>query len=268
MTSQAHPVPGLGTPAAVAGPSLFDRLPRWAWYLVAAVSAALALAFPIRHVLTPDFVSFLWMRDFTMYRDAAERFMHGGGFYLPEQLTGPYGFAHGVVLYPPPSVLLFAPFVFLPAFLWWAIPLGVTAAAVVRLRPHPWTWPLMIAAIAWPPTLVKLLTGNPVLWVVAAVALGRLVPWASVLVLLKPSLFPFALLGLRHRSWWVAMAILGLTSLALAPLLPSWLDYVLVVRNAQEPSGPFYSLTEIPMLLLPVIGWLGRTRDRQAPTAA
>ena len=245
-------------PARRRGSSL-RQVPRWLCYVVTGIVAVIAIAVPIRHVLDPDYVAFLWMRDFDMYRDATARYIGGGPFYLPEQLGGPYGLAHGHVLYPPPSVLLFVPFVVLPAVLWWLIPLGITVAVLLRLRPHPAVWPLMIAAFAWPPTVVKLLTGNPVMWVLAAVALGRLAPWPSVFVLLKPSLFPFALFGIRHRSWWAAFASLVLVSAVLAPILPSWPEFVQVVRDAREPSGVLYSVLEVPMLLIPLIAGLGRT---------
>jgi len=161
------------------------------------------LAGPIRHVLSPEFIDFLWARDFVLYRDATARFFEGGPYYLPEQLTGPYELAYGHVLYPPPSVLLFAPFMVLPALLWWLIPIGITAAVILRLRPASWTWPLILLGDRLPITIVKV-AGNPVIWVVAVMALGRLVAWPSILALLKPFLFPFAFIGIRHRSWWVA----------------------------------------------------------------
>ena len=100
---------------------------------------------------------------------------------------------------------LFVPFTFLPPILWWAVPIGVVAWVVWRLAPGPLAWPVMALCLVWPPTQVKLITGNPVVWSVAALALACLNYWPSVLVLIKPSLFPFALFGATHRSWWVAL---------------------------------------------------------------
>jgi hypothetical protein len=84
--------------------------------------------------------------------------------------------------------------------------------------------------------------------VMAAVALGFAFRWAFVGVLLKPSLFPFALLGIRDRSWWIALAIVIVGSL---PFGSMWLDWITAVSNST--GGLFYSLQDVPILLLPVI---------------
>jgi len=156
--------------------------------------------------------------DYTIYRDAAARWLGGGFYYYPEQITGPYYAAAGHVLYPPPSLVLFVPFVFLPAVLWWAIPLAITTWRLYELRPARWSWPLLAAGLAWPVTVELIFTGNPVLWVVASLALATRWPWVSTLVLLKPSLFPFALFGVRTRGWWMAAAALAVISVAFLPL--------------------------------------------------
>ena len=77
--------------------------------------------------------------------------------------------------------------------------------------------------------------------------------WPGVFVLLKPSLAPFALAGIRRRSWWVAALLLGLLSLAMLPL---WLEYPAAIRNSDV--GATYSLQDIPPMLIPVVAWLGR----------
>jgi len=136
------------------------------------------------------------------------------------------------------------------------VPLGLTAWVVWRLRPGPLAWPLMALCIAWPPTQVKLITGNPVIWSMLALALGCLYWWPSVLVLIKPSLFPFALFGANHRSWWVALGVLLLMSL---PFTSMWGDWVTTVVNSRG-GGVAYSIQEIPLLLLPLIAWRWRTR--------
>ncbi len=188
--------------------------------------------------------------------DATQRWLDGGPFYQPYQLEGPYTIKAGDILYPPVALWLFVPFTFLPAALWWVVPLGVVSAVVLRLRPAPLAWPIIALCLAWPPTQVKLITGNPVIWVAAAMALGCLYRWPSVFVLIKPSLFPFALFGVHRRSWWVGLAIFGALCL---PFGPMWGDWVTTVVNSRE-GGLVYSIQEIPLLLLPVAAWWWRTR--------
>ena len=65
--------------------------------------------------------------DFVLYRDAAARWLAGGPYFEPYQLTGPYPITAGDVLYPPVALWLFVPFTILPAVPWWVVPIGVTA---------------------------------------------------------------------------------------------------------------------------------------------
>ena len=193
--------------------------------------------------------------DFLLYRDAGARWLSGGGFYGAFQLAGPYvAWGNPSILYPPTTLLLFAPFTVLPAVLWWAIPVGVTTAVVAWHRPRPLAWPVLAMCLWFPTTGEVIWAGNPVLWVVAALALGTRWPAASVLVALKPTLGPFALWGIRHRSWWIGAAILALISI---PFAGMWIDYIRAVLNARDPNGLFYSLNQVPTLLIPVVAWLG-----------
>lgn len=187
--------------------------------------------------------------DYTLYMEATQRWLGGGPFYEPYQLNGPYPIRMGDVLYPPNGLLLFVPFTFLPAALWWAVPLGITAWAVWRMRPSPVAWPFIALCLFWPAFVARTVAGNPVIWVMAAVALGCLYKWPSIFVLLKPSLFPFALIGIRDRSWWIALAAWALVSL---PFGLMWLDWTRAVTNSTG-GGLLYSFQDIPILLLPVI---------------
>jgi hypothetical protein len=209
------------------------------------------LVFPVvdllRAAARPDFNGYGAI-DYTLYMDATRRWLDGGPFFEPYQLAGPYPVRMGDVLYPPNGLLLFVPFTVLPAILWWAIPLGVTAAVIWRLRPAPVSWPFLALCCFWPPFVARIVAGNPVMWVMAAVAVGFLIRWAFVGVLLKPSLFPFALLGARDRSWWAALAILAALSI---PFGTMWLDWVTAVTNSD--GGLLYSLQDVPILLLPVL---------------
>lgn len=194
--------------------------------------------------------------DFVLYRDAAARWLAGGSFYEPYQLAGPYPITAGDILYPPVALWLFVPFTVLPAVLWWAIPVVVTAWAVWRLRPEPAWWPLIALCVAWPTTLLKTWTGNPVIWSVTALSFGVIYWWPSVFVLLKPSLFPFALFGANRRSWWIALAVFAAMCV---PFGGMWGEWITTLANSTG-GGFLYSTLEVPMLLIPLVAWLGRRR--------
>ena len=201
--------------------------------------------------------------DLTLYVDATSRWLAGGSFYPEHQLAGPYPITDGDILYPPTTIPLFMAFLVLPRFLFWAIPLAVVAWAVVRDRPAPWTWPLMALCLAYIPTTVKIVHFNPFIWAAAAVALGLIYGWPSLLVLIKPSLAPFAFVGIRHRSWWFGLAILIAYVLVFGAM---WSDYLTVLTNSRNEVGLLYSLSDVPLLLIPIIAYLGRTRP--GPKAA
>ena len=86
--------------------------------------------------------------DYRVLMDAASRWVGTGQPYLPYQLAGPYVVGEHVgadtpMMYPPQMLLLFAPFLWLPAILWWAIPILITAWAIRRHRPRPLVWPVL-----------------------------------------------------------------------------------------------------------------------------
>jgi hypothetical protein len=228
---------------------------------VALALSAIVFAMPVLFViLIPHPLEQAFGVDFTLYRDVTTRWLNGGPYFEPYQLAGPYEISAGDVLYPPVALWLFAPFALLPEpiawVLWWTLPILAVVFALWRLRPRPVSWPLIAFCIAWPTTLLKTWTGNPVIWCAGALALGTLWAWPSVLVVLKPSLGPFALFGIWRRSWWAAALVVVLASLPFGAL---WLDWVTSVRNSQG-GGLLYSSLEIPMLLLPLVAWAFRTR--------
>lgn len=192
--------------------------------------------------------------DYRLYVDTAARWLGGGPYFQSYQLAGPYPVSAGDILYPPVALILFVPFTVLPALLWWLLPLAAVVFSLAKLRPDRMAWPWLGACLAWPTTPLKILTGNPVIWAVAALSLGVLYAWPSVLVLIKPSLFPFALFGSRSRRWWLALAVFAAISLPFGSL---WIDWVHSLLNSQG-AGLAYSSLEIPMLAFPVVAWLGR----------
>ena len=201
--------------------------------------------------------------DFDFYRDVGGRWLADGSLYLPHQLAGPYHVTlltapgTGDVLYPPSALLLFAPFAVLPGILWWAIPIAVTAAALYRLRPEPWAWVAMLVLLAWPRAIGAYLFGNTDIWMMAAVAAGLVWGWPALAATIKPTFAVLALVGVRHRTWWIAAA-LGLGFVALT--LPLWADYLTAMRNARG-LDLAYSLGSLPLILIPVVAkTVGRGR--------
>lgn len=192
--------------------------------------------------------------DFVLYRDAAARWLAGGPFYNPAQLAGPYVIEHGAILYPPVALLLFAPFTLLPAVLWWAVPAGLVAGALWRLRPRPVAWPIMAALVGFSPLPVLIVAGNPGLWALAFMAAGTALVGPSILVLVKPSLAPFALFGAWRRRWWIWAGAFGAVCL---PFGSMWQDWLAALANS---SGPvYYSVREIGLMLIPIVAWVART---------
>lgn len=192
--------------------------------------------------------------DFELYRDAAVRWWETGVWYQPYQLEGPYdvwGTDPMPILYSMTTAPLFLVFAVVPAVLWWVIPIGGTLAVVVWHRPRWQVWPLLVGLALFPTTVVTVgWTGNPTMWVMFAVALATVRPAFGPLVALKPTLAPFVLIGIRHRSWWVVAVGLGLVSLSFLA------DYVTVLLNAREPRGVLYSINHAVPLLIPVVAWL------------
>lgn len=236
-----------------------ERARRWSKPVAFALSGVILLAGVSVTVLTIDTVGAAGRlgADLTLYLGATRDALAGEGFYPAHQVAGPYALADGNILYPPPALLLFIPFLILPAALFWLIPIALVSVVVLHHRPRPWTWPLMALALAYPITSLKIVHGNPVMWIAAAAALGTVLAWPSVFVLLKPSLAPFALIGAARRSWWIALGAAAVASLAFGDM---WGDYVAVALNARSPNGILYSLDEAPLMLIPVIAWLGRSR--------
>lgn len=200
----------------------------------------------------PRVVDLMTNADHEIYYRAALRIRAGGPVYPPFELAGPYTVNQLPELYPPSTIFgLIVPMSYLPAILWWAIPLAVIGAIVAYHRPSLLGWGLILACLLPERTWVSIAAGNPVIWVTAAVALGTIWRPAFALVVLKPTLAPFALLGVRSRGWWVAMALLGAWALATLPL---WRDYLTALGNLKG-SGLIYSLDNVPLVLIPLIAY-------------
>jgi hypothetical protein len=86
-------------------------------------------------------------------------------------------------------------------------------------------------------------------WFAAFVWAGDAFSWPAVLVSMKPSLFPFGLIGIRRPSWWIAALVIALVNL---PLVGLWVEYPSVVRTAC--LALLYSIGNVPMFIAPILG--------------
>lgn len=207
----------------------------------------------------------LW-QDYIYFRDLGAKWLSTGSFYLPHQLEGPYEVQLMVdVLYPPAALVLFVPLSFTPAVLWWLIPIAILGYVTWWYRPKPPAVLLMACLMLWPRSLGPFIYGGTDMWVAAGVAAGLRWGWPAALIALKPSFLPLAIVGVRHRSFWVAAAVLALITL---PMLG---DYITAMRNLHISAE--YSLGALPFMFVPIVAWLGQTRgrgptDRVSATAA
>lgn len=186
------------------------------------------------------------------YLVGAQRFLETGSPYAPATVQGPWYLGPWSFIHPPTALVLFVPFLWLPLWLWWAVPLAVTALCLYRLHPAPWTWPLMALALVWPRSVTSIVAGNTDMWAMAFVAAGAVWGWPAALLAIKPTFAPLAVVSVRRRGFWLAALVGALLSL---PTLPLWLDYARVIGNVG--LGPTYSLYNLPLIAIPFVGWLG-----------
>jgi hypothetical protein len=197
--------------------------------------------------------------DWQVLLDATRSWLAGGPFYPPEQVAYPFDGYRGGVMYPPTALALFVPFVLLPPVLWWAAPLGLAVIGIARLRPAPWVWPFMALGLLYDNSVWLVLSGNPAMWGFAALVWLDL-GWPTLFFLVKPSLFPLALLGANRRSWWIGLGVIIITGILLVPM---WSDWTAVVRNAQTGRGLLYSVFDLPLLAAALLAQIGRTSPRR-----
>ncbi len=235
----------------------FKRFERAAAGVLAAVAVAMLIPQLVEIVVRWNEAAPLLALDYNVLMSATRSWLGGGSFYPPAELAGRFGAVGPMVMYPPPLLVFLVPFAVMPPLLWWLIPIAVTAWAVWRHRPRALALGVILLCLVNPTTLEILFLGNSAMFFAAAIALGTHFGWPAVLVFLKPTLAPFALIGVWRKSWWLALGALAITS---ALFLPLWFDYLTVIRNVELPNGPLYSIAQVPLMLLPIAAWLGRTR--------
>ena len=143
--------------------------------------------------------------DYRWHVAAAQRLLDTGTPYLPWQLTGPYVIGNGAILYPPTAFLLFIPFIWLPAVLWWAVPIAIrpgrcggTARRCGRGSSSRCCSPSTSRSTSTCSGTRRCGSSRPS-------RAGTVWRWPFVFVFAKPTFAPIAFLGIRHRSWWVAL---------------------------------------------------------------
>ena len=203
-----------------------------------------------------------WAVDVRVWIALGHRWLETGSLYAPFQLAGPYpantftDVAQTPGLYPPAAGPVFALVALLPTpllALWWLVPIAILCSLVAHWRPAWWTWPLIAACLAWPQTLWQFIVGGTSMWMAALVAAGFVWPGVAALILLKPTLALFALIGIRNWRWWTIVA-----AITVLTLLGPWRDYLVAIVNGRDSGGLRYSLGHYPLMLIPVFAWLGR----------
>lgn len=201
----------------------------------------------------PDYPSL----DLGHYLDATRRWLVTGTPYLPHEVAGPYEhYSPLTFLHPPITLYLFLPFLYVPAPLFWIIPLGIVAILVVAWRPHHLVWPLLALSLCTDGFRNAFVTGNTDLWMLMAVAAGLGWAWPAVVAVIKPTFAPIALLALRRRSGQIALVIVVVAAVPMGNL---WIEWWHVIQNG--PGGLWYSLPNYLWVAAPALAWVFRTAD-------
>lgn len=191
--------------------------------------------------------------DLRLYVEHTTRWLAGGGFYVPEQMT-PYVIEDLFPyppMYPPVVLYLLVPLVWgVPWIVWWLVPAALIGIAIVTRGPAWWQWPLLALILVLPRTWMILIYGNPALWALAFLAAGM--AWGTTpFAALKLTYAPLALIGIGRRHWWIAA---GIGLLLALPFGAMWLDFGRAILNATSSRGAEYVLGEWPIALLLVAG--------------
>lgn len=199
--------------------------------------------------------------DFRGYLTGARDWLTSGSPYPAVLLAGSVSeeslFATTPFIHPPHSLVLFAPFLALPAILWWAVPIGAVVWMAYRWRPSEWAFVGALAVLSMPRSIDVIVAGNTDMWIAGLVAVSLMYRWTAALCLVKPSQALWALVGVRDRGWWVTV-VLGLAvAVAFAPL---WFEWFTVVHNTS--GGVEYLIAGMLLPLGPVILYLGRSNTR------
>ena len=215
--------------------------------------------------------------DWISYASAAERFVHGQSLYVAAQLAGPYHMADvaGIgYVYPPPSVLLFVPFLALGPTVWAvanALLFASGIGAMARRDFGPYgglVFGVVLFAVALtPPYLDAMVMGNINLGLAGVFAWSWAVGRGSRPIGLLAGLggivklHPIALAGWTRppdarRTIGIAVATVVGISVVTSPMmgLASWTDFARAAANARPLCG--YGIDAVACSLTPSLGAL------------
>ncbi len=210
-----------------------DRLAR-----VLPIVFAVSTGFQVtKYVVTPAWIGF----DASLYTAAAREWLGGGD---PWSVSA-FGILYGA---PPPTLLVFGPFAFLPdsiAAAIWVIGSFVLASLAIRALGFKWWW------IAFWPIVDGCLVGNPDIAVLAALVLvGRRFEFLAP-ILKVYAIFPM-LADRRWRSLSVAGLIIG-ASVILLPWESWWKNLPLVSDSIARVADSSSVAGDVPLTLIAVI---------------
>lgn len=197
--------------------------------------------------------------DAWFYRNLGDTWLETGQWYLPRQFE-PHTFeAMADNVYPPSALPLFVAFALTPWPLWWVVPIAVLVYCLYRWRPSPVAWIVILLLLIWPRSIGGYLYGNTSMWTAAIFAAGLTWGYPVALLIIKPSVMFWGVLAIRDKRAWIGAVVVAVLSL---PMLPLWLDYITIMRNTTD-THPIVLLGDIPMMLVPVVAWLGRRDHRR-----
>jgi hypothetical protein len=190
--------------------------------------------------------------DGELYRRAAATWLGGGNPWTAYTATNTWpvggGYVHELFTGPPPTVLAFVPFVWIPEAIfvvgWLAVTMLAAAYTIRRLR-LPLYW------LLFPPMVTGIVAGNP-----HVVCLAMLLCGSNWLRALAAPMKAYAAIPMVVERQWRALGILaGLGILSLLLFTPLWIQYRSVYAGISEwLAGPGteggFSATRDPRLLV------------------
>jgi MYXO-CTERM domain-containing protein len=194
-----------------------------------------------------------WGWDAVVYVRAGQALLNGGNPWLVSEFG--IGFAA-----PPPSLLPYLPFVWLPdtavAAAWVAIAAGSAVYAVRRLS-LPWWW------LAFPPVVFGVLAGSSAPLVLALLVRGGVIADAAAVVARVYAALPLVLL-----ARWRGLVAAGVVVVATAPFV-DWPGFAaewstVVGRFVTQTSGGASSAISPPLFALAALALLLLGRRRAA----
>jgi len=185
--------------------------------------------------------------DARIYLAGAKAWLSGGDPWSAQVVfndAGTYGFHYAA---PPPSLLLFAPFAWMPERLFAELAIVASFAAgfyLLRAVRLPAWW------IFFPPLTMGILSANPVVIGTAALVSG--IRWLAPVGFAAKVYFVVGLVG--ERRWKDIVAVVFFAAATLLLLMPLWLQYLadygsISATIAAESAGGFSATRALPLFV-------------------